>query len=172
MLTSPVIASGLASRSGSSLRNDVATACRASSGQALNQSMVQQVTSDGNCLSRARNTSPIGLQGSKWGKSVWKGKGRQKIRTAIRLNIPLTKQTKLCSYSPHAEHDVDVATDPPNVGSHKVGLSWLLTQFLHHRLHGYQDALLLVWCIQIGHVSWIQNVVYILQEWLTLDLRD
>lgn len=67
-LTSPLMAEGLVSSSGSSLRKDVATACRASSGQALNQSIVQQVTSEGNCLSRARNTSPMGLgrRGIKW----------------------------------------------------------------------------------------------------------
>lgn len=64
-LTSPLMAAGLASSSASSFRKDEATACSASSGQGLNQSMVQHVTSDGNCLSRARNTSPIGLQTSK-----------------------------------------------------------------------------------------------------------
>lgn len=60
-LTSPFMAAGLASNSANSLRNDEATACSASSGQGLNQSMVQHVTSEGNCLSRARNTSPMGL---------------------------------------------------------------------------------------------------------------
>lgn len=53
---------GLLSTSGSSLRKDVATDCSASCGQALNQSMVQQLTRDGNCLRRALNTSPTGLQ--------------------------------------------------------------------------------------------------------------
>lgn len=67
-------------------------------------------------------------------------------RTAIQFfKYTLDRANKtLHSYSPHAEHNVDVAADPPDVGSHKVGLSWLLTQFLHHWLHGYQDALLLV----------------------------
>ena len=37
-----------------------ATASSASSGHSLNQSMVQQLTSDGNCRSRSRNASPIG----------------------------------------------------------------------------------------------------------------
>lgn len=64
-LTSPLMAAGLASNSANSLRNDEATACSASSGQGLNQSMVQHVTSEGNCLSRARKTSPMGLWASR-----------------------------------------------------------------------------------------------------------
>lgn len=36
--------------------------CKAESGQALNQSIVQQLTSAGNCLNLARNISPMGLQ--------------------------------------------------------------------------------------------------------------
>ncbi len=59
---------------------------------------------------------------------------------------------------------MDVAADPPDVGSHKVGFSWLLAQVLHHWLHGYQDALLLISCIQIGNIPRVQNVVDILQE--------
>lgn len=39
-----------------------ATDDKASSGHSLNQSMVQHVTRDGNCLNLARNTSPIGLK--------------------------------------------------------------------------------------------------------------
>lgn len=39
----------------------MATESKASCGQALNQSIVQHVTRDGNCLSLARKTSPIGL---------------------------------------------------------------------------------------------------------------
>lgn len=52
---------GLTSISGSSVKNEVATASRASSDQALNQSIVQHVTSEGNRLSRALNVSPLGL---------------------------------------------------------------------------------------------------------------
>lgn len=35
--------------------------CSAASGQEQNQSIIQQFTKAGNCLMRARNTSPIGL---------------------------------------------------------------------------------------------------------------
>lgn len=59
---------------------------------------------------------------------------------------------------------MDVAADPPDVGSHKVGFSWLLAQVLHHRLHGCHDTLLLVRCIQVGDIPRVQNVVDILQE--------
>lgn len=48
---------------------------------------------------------------------------------------------------------MDVAADPPDVGSHEVGFSQLLAQFLHHGLHGSHDALLLICCIQIGNIS-------------------
>lgn len=65
-LTMPLKAAGLASSSGSSLRKDVATDCKASCGQALNQSIVQHVTREGNCLSLARNTSPIGLAAGRY----------------------------------------------------------------------------------------------------------
>lgn len=44
-----------------SLKKAAATDSKASEGHSLNQSIVQQFTRDGNCLSRARNTSPIGL---------------------------------------------------------------------------------------------------------------
>ena len=40
----------------------MATEERASGGQPENQSIVQQVTNAGNCLRRARNISPNGLQ--------------------------------------------------------------------------------------------------------------
>ena len=40
----------------------LATDARACSGHSENQSIVQQVTSDGNCRNRARKTSPIGLK--------------------------------------------------------------------------------------------------------------
>ena len=43
-----------------SSRNFVATEARASSGQLWNQSIVQQLTSDGNLRRRVRNASPIG----------------------------------------------------------------------------------------------------------------
>lgn len=59
--TSPLITSEVASSSGISFRNMVATDSRASAGHSLNQSMVQQLTREGNCLKRARNTSPMGL---------------------------------------------------------------------------------------------------------------
>lgn len=39
----------------------MATDSRASAGHSLNQSMVQQLTREGNCLKRARKTSPMGL---------------------------------------------------------------------------------------------------------------
>lgn len=65
---------------------------------------------------------------------------------------------------------MDVAADPPDVGSHKVGFGWLLAQFLYHWLHGCQDALLLVCCIQVWDVPRVQNAVDILQKRLTLNL--
>ena len=43
-------------------RKSLATDLSASSGHSENQSMVQQFTKLGNCRSRARKTSPIGLQ--------------------------------------------------------------------------------------------------------------
>ena len=43
-------------------RKSLATDLRASSGHSENQSMVQQFTRLGNCLRRARKTSPMGLQ--------------------------------------------------------------------------------------------------------------
>lgn len=42
------------------LRKTEATVCSASSGHALNQSMVMQVMSEGNCRSRVRIASPTG----------------------------------------------------------------------------------------------------------------
>ena len=51
------------SRSGISLRKVSATEHRASSGHSLNQSMVQQLTNEGNCLRRALKISPMGLKG-------------------------------------------------------------------------------------------------------------
>lgn len=61
ILAIPSKTSGVNSASEISLKKEAATDSKASAGHSLNQSMVQQVTSDGNCLSRARNTSPIGL---------------------------------------------------------------------------------------------------------------
>ena len=52
----------LTSKSGISPKNLMATEERASGGQPENQSIVQQVTNAGNCLRRARNISPNGLQ--------------------------------------------------------------------------------------------------------------
>lgn len=40
----------------------MATDSRASAGHSLNQSMVQQLTREGNCLKRARKISPMGLR--------------------------------------------------------------------------------------------------------------
>lgn len=48
--TSPSITLGVASSSGISFRNMVATDSRASAGHSLNQSIVQQLTREGNCL--------------------------------------------------------------------------------------------------------------------------
>lgn len=167
-LTSPLMAAGLASSSANSLRKDEATACSASSGQGLNQSMVQHVTSEGNCLSRARNISPIGL---------WRSRLREKKKIITKrgnwswMNLPPTL-TAYPRHSPHAEHRVDVAADPANVGGHEVGFSWLLAQCLHHRLHGVQDALLLVRGVQVGNVTRVQDVVDVLQEGLAFNLWD
>lgn len=61
-LTRPSTISGPSSRSGMSLRKFRATESRASSGHSLNQSMVQQLTNDGNWRRRARKTSPMGLE--------------------------------------------------------------------------------------------------------------
>lgn len=61
--TIPSTVSVLAPRCGFSCKKEKATHCRASAGHSLNQSMVQQFTREGNCLKRARNTSPIGLDG-------------------------------------------------------------------------------------------------------------
>lgn len=61
-LTKPSIIAGESSCSPSMYSRDfLATDSKASSGQALNQSMVQLLTSPGNCLSRDLNTSPMGL---------------------------------------------------------------------------------------------------------------
>jgi len=73
--------------------------------------------------------------------------------------------------SPHAQHRVDVAADPLDVGGHQVGLGGLLTQTLHHGLHGGEDALLLVRGVQVGHVARVQDAVHILQERLALYLQ-
>ena len=56
--------SSTAARSSSSIemsaRNEVHTVCSASRGHAVNQSIVQQLTSEGNLRSRVRKASPIG----------------------------------------------------------------------------------------------------------------
>ena len=49
------------SKSGISFKNRNATDRKASAGQALNQSIVQQLTNAGNCRRRARKISPSGL---------------------------------------------------------------------------------------------------------------
>lgn len=79
------MALGLTASSGSSVKNEVATTSRASSDQTLNQSIVQHVTSEGNCLSRARNGSPLGLNKLK------KRKMTQKILTKPNHRIRKTK---------------------------------------------------------------------------------
>ena len=68
LLTSPSVEDE-SSSSGISARKVDATERSASSGQAENQSIVQQFTSDGNCRSLARNTSPIGLCGEGTGNT-------------------------------------------------------------------------------------------------------
>lgn len=69
-LTIPLTTSALAPRCGISCKKEAATHCRASAGHSLNQSMVQQFTREGNCLKRARKTSPIGLGGKACQKKV------------------------------------------------------------------------------------------------------
>lgn len=80
--------------------------------------------------------------------------------------------TRCRGRSPHAEHSVDVAANPADVGSHQVGFRGLLAQCLHHRLHGVQDALLLVGGVQVGNVPRVQDVVDVLQEGLAFNLQD
>ena len=61
LLTNPDTTSSPSSKSGMSLRKVLATDMRASSGHSLNQSMVQQLTREGNWRRRARKISPMGL---------------------------------------------------------------------------------------------------------------
>lgn len=61
--TIPLISSVLVSSSMISCRDMDATDSKASAGHSLNQSMVQQLTKEGNCRRRARKISPMGLVG-------------------------------------------------------------------------------------------------------------
>lgn len=59
---------------------------------------------------------------------------------------------------------MNVAANPSDVSSHKVGFSWLLTQVQHHRLHCCEDVFLLFGRIQVGNIPRVQNIVDILKE--------
>lgn len=73
---------------------------------------------------------------------------------------------------PHAQHSVDVAANSLDVGSHEVGLGGLHAEILDHGLHGCHDPLLLVSVVQVRHIARVQDVIYVLQERLALNLKS
>ena len=76
---------GLLSLSSStSVKKLLATLFSASMGHSRNQSIVQQLTSDGNMRRRWRNASPIGLQGGGNGKG--EGVAEQSGRESSRIH--------------------------------------------------------------------------------------
>lgn len=84
------MALGLTASSGSSVKNEEATSSRASSDQTLNQSIVQHVTSEGNCLSRARNGSPLGLNKFQKEKNDTENIDKAKPQNKKNVNIVYT----------------------------------------------------------------------------------
>ena len=74
-------------------------------------------------------------------------------------------------HRPHCDDSVQVVADSLGVSGEQVGLGGLHACVLNNGFHGREDLLLLIKAINVGNVASIQDVVDVLQECLTLDLK-
>lgn len=65
---------------------------------------------------------------------------------------------------PHAQHGMDVTLDSAGIGRHQVGLCWLLSHVLYNWLHNSDNLILLLWSVQVGNISGVQDIVDVLKE--------
>lgn len=158
----------------------MATDCRASAGHSLNQSMVQQLTSEGNCLRRARKTSPMGLREKDPHEAQQYGLRHPALRACLEPRIRVARPNCLSGmvarpgaaslqkypptslrprvargqlHVPHAQHHVDVVTHTPGIGGHEIGFGRLQALLLYVGPHGVDDLVLLICTVEVGDVT-------------------
>ena len=74
------------------------------------------------------------------------------------------------THAPHADDHVYVTPHSLSVCREEVGLRGLQSCVLHHRLHLGIDLVQVLWWVDVGDISSIEDVVDVFQEALALDL--
>ena len=72
---------------------------------------------------------------------------------------------------PHGNDSVQVGFNTLSVGWEQVCLGWLLSSILYYGFHGCVYGVELVEWVYVWHITSVQDVIDVFQEWFRFDLQ-